>query len=179
MRNTLKSLRARTGKSAVQMFNTIRRMSARSTGVLSWVVRGFYDGTNFEEPEVEIFQPGGFASRPTADAKAEVIVSYLGKGDTAVGIATRDATAAKAAVDDLGEGETAIFTESGARVKIDASGNIEVTPSASGTVKIGASPETMTALIDGVLNGSSVDVFTGKTHGALGNASSKVLAKKT
>lgn len=178
-RTTVKSLRQRTGKTATALFNLLRRMAVRSTGLLNWKLRGFYDGENNEDIDVEVFQPGGFASRPTSTAKAETIVAMLGgKGSAAVAIATRDATAANAAASDLAAGETTIFTESGARVKIDASGNIEVTPSSSGTVKIGTNPSTMVSLVDGALNASAVDPFTGKTHGVLGNGSSKVFLKK-
>lgn len=61
-----------------------------------------------------------------------------------------------------------IVTEGEGKVVIDARGD--------GVVELG--DEGLVALTDGVVHGTGVDPFTGSTYAVLGNASTKVLAKK-
>lgn len=70
-----------------------------------------------------------------------------------------------------------IFTAQGGNVKItvQGQGNVDLVVD-GGVVRLGADTNTP---IQGVLNGQAFDPFTGQTHFALGNASSKVFARKT
>jgi len=75
---------------------------------------------------------------------------------------------------------------SGPRLLLRADGSIAITqgaatvleidPQPAGTVSIGGTG--LTALLDGVVTARGIDPFTGATYGVLGNASSKVFARK-
>lgn len=180
MRLTPQRKRRRQGDDENRRHNMLRRMSIGSASALEWVLEGYEDADQNREIEsAEVFGVAGFASRPADNDRAEAIVGYLGGDPTApVLLATRDADAVKAfeaAAGELGKGETAIFTSSGAHVHIDAAGNVHVIPSATGTVNLGA--RTLTPL-DGAVNGQAVDIFTGQTQFALQNASGTTRVKK-
>lgn len=77
--------------------------------------------------------------------------------------------------------------DDGTRLTILASGMIRVSRGAEavleiapdGSIRLGGSGlSALTALLDGVVTARGIDPFTGATYGALGNASSVVLAKK-
>ena len=182
MRLSSADKRSRWGKIWTRIMNLLRRMTVVGTGLAEWDVEGFNDGENTEADSAEVFGGIGFASRPSNGANAEVIVGHLG-GDSnhPVILATRDLDSAlnfEQVAGSLLAGETAIFTPSGAYVKIDALGNIDVVPSGAGFVRMGANPALLVPPLNGVLSGESIDPFTGKPHAVLGNASVKVLARK-
>jgi hypothetical protein len=81
----------------------------------------------------------------------------------------------------LESGETRVYgvgsANATAMIRIRANGDVEITPKAGQAVRIGGG--TLSAALNGVVVASGVDSFTGATYGALGNASSIVLAKKT
>ena len=63
------------------------------------------------------------------------------------------------------------------RVSRGAQAVLEIAP--DGSIRLGGSGlSALTALLDGVVTARGIDPFTGATYGALGNASSVVLAKK-
>jgi hypothetical protein len=70
----------------------------------------------------------------------------------------------------------------GGKIEIDAEADVTITTTgdanviAGGTIRLGAN--TLVAPMDGVVHGTGIDTFTGATYFALGNASTKVLAKK-
>jgi uncharacterized protein involved in type VI secretion and phage assembly len=70
-----------------------------------------------------------------------------------------------------------IFTAQGGNVKItvQGQGNVDLVVD-GGVVRLGADTHVP---LDGVVTGRAFDPFTGQTHFALGNASSKVFARKT
>lgn len=112
--------------------------------------------------DVERFQEYGLTSVPHAGAEGVVIFPM---GDRSHGLLV--------AVDDRryrptgGEaGEVFLYTDEGVMVKLGRGSIVEL------------GGEGLTAT-EGVLNGQAIDPFTGQTHFALGNASTKVKAKKT
>lgn len=74
---------------------------------------------------------------------------------------------------------------SAARITFNTDGSVEVAQGstvvirvdATGTVQLGGTG--LAALLDGVVTARGIDPFTGATYGALGNASSRVMARKT
>ena len=72
---------------------------------------------------------------------------------------------------------TQVIVSAGANVtiKVEGAGTINLKVD-GGTVNLGSDSHTT---LEGVVNGQAIDPFTGQTHTALGNASSKVFAKKS
>lgn len=114
----------------------IRRMVIAASSDGLWQVLGHEDeGDN----DVPIFQGIGFASRPSAASvaagSAEAIVVKVGgaSGHPAI-VATRDESIRQ----EISEGETAIFTSTGATVHIKADGDIELVAKAGGEIRLSA-----------------------------------------
>jgi hypothetical protein len=66
----------------------------------------------------------------------------------------------------------------GVDVKVEGDGSYVIEIAGAGNVYLG-SGATMQPLMDGVVVAQGIDPFTGLTYGALGNASSRVMARKT
>jgi len=168
MRQTVRSLRARTGGVLPFVESLVRRMSLAASSAVLWAVEGLVDaGGQVELDEAEVFPGIGFYARPKATDNAEVILLKVGgASDHAVIVATRNQDGIKR-IGALGEDETIVFT-SKAAVKITAAGQ----------VLVGAIGAPLLPLTHGVVLASGVDTFTGATYGALGSASTKVMAEK-
>jgi phage gp45-like len=154
--------------------NALRRVAVHASGGRLWQLAGFV-GEVFTD--VPVFHGVGYKARPAGDAEA-VLLKIQANPDLPVVIALRDVDAEAAfesARGELAAGETAIFTGSGAYVVIDRLGNVNVVPSATGTVNLGA--ETLLPT-QGVVNGEAIDTFTQKTQFLIGNASPFVKARK-
>lgn len=111
------------------MANLLRRFAFTSASALEWILEGFEDAEgNTETEDAEVFGTSGVASIPQEDSRAEAIVAYIGGDQNApVVLATRDADAVRAFEDRAGElskGETAVFAQNGAFLKITADGDI-------------------------------------------------------
>lgn len=65
----------------------------------------------------------------------------------------------------------------GVDVVCEGNGNIVVNVN-QGIVYLAGDPSSLQVPLQGVLNGEAIDPFTGATHAALGNASTKVAARK-
>lgn len=126
--------------------------------------------------DCEAPMPAGLMAVPALTATTEAV--GVRRGDELVLLCIIDKGAAAQAVE---SGETRLYgvgaSNATAVIRIRADGDIEITPKAGKAVRIGGG--TLTALLDGVVVAQGVDTFTGATYGALGNASSVVLAKKT
>ena len=115
----------------------IRRLRVAASDAVHWVLEGFedFDG-NVETEEAEAFEGIGFASRPKADHRAEVVVAKIG-GESGhpviVASRSRDAFKLLTKAEGLEEDETVIFT-SKSMVKIKADGEILI-GSIGGTFK--------------------------------------------
>lgn len=183
MRATPREKRQRVGRTARAIANLIRALPATATAIAAWTLRGFSDGDNTESiDDVPIYQGVGFAARPKSGHGEAVLAHLGGESNSPIVIATRDRFAAaqfEQVAGQLGEGETAVFTEAGAYIKLDAQGNVVVVPAATGTVKVGRAPDLLLPVLQGVMTGESVDVITGVPHGTIGNASAVVMAQKT
>lgn len=70
--------------------------------------------------------------------------------------------------------DVVIRRDDGIRIRL-ADGVIEIT---GPDIRIGSDPDALVPLTNGVVLASGVDTLTGATYGALGQASSKVLAEK-
>jgi phage gp45-like len=155
--------------------NAIRRVAVHASGGRLWQFAG-YVGEVFTG--VEVFHGIGFKSRPAGDGGEAILLKVQANPDLPVAIALRDVDAEKAfeaARGEMAAGETAIFTGSGAYVVIDKNGNVNVVPSATGSVNLG---QAALALTQGVVQGEGIDPFTQKTQFVLGNASPFVKARK-
>ena len=154
-RRSVAALRGSNSPARMQLLNQIRRESVDVTkdqGI--WSTRAYIDddGNVETNPDVEVFQGVGFASRPLKANEAECIVARVGaKGNNPVIIATRDRDAEIA----LNRDETAIFNSTGTFAKIKADGSIELN---NGTV---------TLTVDGAnvnVGGSTDFIVKGNTY---------------
>ncbi len=173
------------GKMANKVVNLLRLMPAVSAGVTNYVLRGFTDNEGNEERRSAIaYLNGGFASRPRSQDTLDAVVAHVGgESNSPIVIATRDPAAIAAfetAAGALAEGETALFTASGAFVKIDVLGNVTVSPSPTGFVRMGrgAAASALLPSLNGVVTGIDVDSFTGLPLWMLGSGSAIVTAQK-
>jgi hypothetical protein len=168
MRLTVTSSRARRDRSTSIVGALIRRMQLVASSAVQWSLQGFLDEDgSVEAEEAEVFPGVGVFARPKSGDNAEAIVLKVGGASGhAVIVATRNQDGIKR-IGSLGEDETIIFTSTTA-VKITASGQ----------VLIGAIGAPLLPLTHGVVLASGVDTFTGATYGALGSASTKVMAEK-
>lgn len=125
--------------------------------------------------DVERFQAYGLTSNPKPGAEC-VFVSIGSSGDHPVVIAVDDR---RYRLKSLEPGEVALYDDLGQVVHLKRD-RIEVTSPhvvvKSSNVELGG--DSLVALTDGVVVAQGIDTFTGATYGALGNASSKVKAKK-
>lgn len=131
---------------------------------------GVLDGEDIDD--AERFQEYGFSSVPLPGAEAVVVFP---NGDRAHPLVV--------AVDDRdyrpvgGEpGEVVVYNASGASVRLQADGDIILTPATGRQVQIGG--DGLTAL-DGLVHGTGIDSFTGATYASLGNACANVRGKKS
>lgn len=126
--------------------------------------------------DCEAPMPAGLLAVPALTATTEAV--GVRRGDEMVLLCIIDKGAPAQAVE---SGETRVYgvgsSNATAVIRIRADGDVEITPKAGQAVRIGGG--TLSAALNGVVVASGVDSFTGATYGALGNASSVVLAKKT
>lgn len=118
--------------------------------------------------EIERVQEYGFSSVPLEGAEA-VVVFVGGRRDHGLAIATDDR---RYRIGNLESGEVAVYNNTGAKVVIKASGDIEVTPKSGQKLKILSDVEvtgTLTASTDVV--GGGVHLKT-HDHGVVGTVSS-------
>lgn len=107
----------------------LRRMYVLASGGGAWQVGG-YEGES--EPDVEVFQGIGFASRPAADAAAEAVVVKIGaRSSHSVIVATRD----EGTRVELDQDETAIFN-SEVLIKITKDHDVIIRVAAGRTVTV-------------------------------------------
>jgi phage gp45-like len=97
--------------------------------------------------EVEHFASYGFTSKPMAGAEA-VVVFVGGRRDhgLAVGVSDR-----RYRLQNLSDGEVAIYNHTGARIVMRANGDIDLTPASGGKIVLAADTQvtgTLTASVD-------------------------------
>jgi len=80
-------------------------------------------------------------------------------------------------IDVKGDGAEIKITTKNTELKVDADGNVTLKVPAGKTVMLG--DENLIAADGGLVLASGIDSFTGSTYGALNNASTVVMAKKT
>lgn len=159
---------------------TLTRWATGQARALLAQLRGAGETGRDEEAEahddVEVLQPLGLRVRPVQRGSLEAVV--IERGDERVALFLVDKARATGAVE-AEEGETQLhgLAEQSAVVRIRANGDVEITPKSGRKVLLGGG--SLAALTDGVVTAQGIDSFTGATYGALGNASSVVLAKKT
>lgn len=88
----------------------------------------------------------------------------------------RAATGTAAVVLGSDAGAARLTFKTDGSVEIAQGSSVVVTIDAAGNVSLGGPG--LTALLDGVVTARGIDPFTGATYGALGNASSRVMARK-
>ena len=168
MRQTVRSLRRRQGGIGNLVGGIVRRMRLVASSAVAWTAAGVVDADgSVEADDAEVFPGIGFYARPKSGDNAEVILLKVGgQSGHAVIVATRNQDGIKR-IGELGEDETIVFTSTTA-VKIDSAGQ----------VLVGAIGAPLLPLTHGVVLASGIDTFTGATYGALGSASTKVMAEK-
>lgn len=159
---------------------TLTRWATSQVRALLAQLRGAGESGRDEDAEahddVEVLMPLGLRVRPVQRESLEAVV--VERGDERVALFLVDKARVTGAVE-AEEGETQLhgLAEQSAVVRIRANGDLELIPKSGRKVYLGAN--TLAALTDGVVVAQGIDSFTGATYGALGNASSVVLAKKT
>lgn len=109
--------------------------------------------------EVERFQSYGFTSNPPAGAEA-VVVFVGGRRDHGLAIQVDDR---RYRIKSLESGSVAVYNDTGAKIVLRASGDIEITPKAGQTLKIASNVEvtgTLTASVDVVGGGKHLKTHT-------------------
>lgn len=117
--------------------------------------------------DVERFQNYGLTSVPLAGAEA-VTVFVGGKRDHGLAIAVDDR---RYRIKGLAGGEVAVYNHTGAKVVFKANGDIEVSPKAGQKTKITGDVSvtgTLTASVDVVANGKSLNAHTHPVTGTAG-----------
>ena len=149
--------------------NILRRFAVRSTSaVLQWTLDGLEDADgNVETETAEVFGVAGVVSRPPAEARAEVILAYLGgKSNAPVILVTRDADTLRAFLDKEGLelDESALYnTQAAFRVTEDGKA---VARSLGGESKPLPTLEDVQAIIDALTNSATAAQDGGATYKA-------------
>jgi hypothetical protein len=168
MRQSVRSLRDRFEGPSALVGELVRRMRLVATAAVVWTIEGLIDDDgSAESDEAEVFPGIGFYARPKATDATEVILLKVGGASGhGVIVATRNQDGIKR-IGAFGADETIVFNSTTA-IKIGADGSIQ----------IGAIGGPFVPLDNGVVLASGIDPFTGATYGALGSASTKVMAEK-
>lgn len=124
-------------------------------------------------PDAEYHQPYGFSSVPLPGAEA-VVVFPNGDREHPLVVSVSDR---RHRPRDGEPGEVTMYSHTGAKAVFKANGDVEVTAAPGGKI-IFQGATTTGPTSEGVVVGTGIDSFTGSTYNVLGNASSKVFAKK-
>lgn len=169
-RETLSQLKHIIRPLATRVANVIARavvQLADDTTKLQLLQIGVLAGEDVDAAEHH--QPYGFTSVPLAGAEA--VVAFP-NGDRSHPLVI---TASDRRYRPTGgaPGSVTLYHYSGTKVLLLANGNIELQPGPGGNVIMAGA-----SALEGVVVGTGIDPFTGQAYATLGNASSKVFAKK-
>jgi phage baseplate assembly protein V len=151
-------------RAVVQLVDDAKKLQMLQIGVLQ-----FDDDSPEDVDDAEHHQPYGFSSVPLEGAEAVVIFPNSDRSHPlVVSVSDRRHRPTGGA-----PGEVTMYNSDGTKIVLRGA-DVEITPGPGGKV-IAAGADTTT---EGVVVGSGIDPFTGSPYTALGNASSKVFAKK-